>query len=643
MLPMKCDTAQFEAVAAVTCQKNVGETPEQCFSRRRNQSFLCHDHDKCRLAGMTDQQMTYVLHPIETESYLKACPGSGKTESIAVRAAYLLGAKQWAATGIAFLTFTNNAADVIRERIARTGRSSSIYPHFVGTFDSWLHGYLLNPFGHHATGYAGKGHDRSVSVIESGSSAPFLHAYKTAQPLPKCGHVFANQFYFNTDGTVVFASGERSIDAARTKITWTAEQLADLKEIKDAFWKAGFATYHDVEHICLQLLRKFPRLAGLVSKRFPFIVVDECQDLGPGQLALLDELRKADVKLHFVGDRHQAIYSFRKADAACVIEFATQREFVELLLTENFRSIQPIVDYCGKLVSQGPITGQPVEGDAPPCLYLTYEKREDLGMLVARFDELLQQRKLDPAKAVILARGSAVLARLDPTCEKEPLNRAHSFAWSIYLWQTARYDLRDEALKRAGSIIADVFFEREPAKASSHYQPLSFASTVAWRLLLAKVLDLCVADPALANFDQTWSKWSLGAKAKLPGFVHSVFPDCDGALVPPFSSPRGMTQQLVSASFTPPSASKSALKCSTIHKVKGQTVDAVLVVSSPDAKSKGGHWSQWLDQSLEDGEYARFAYVASSRPRYLLVWAIRTPKTKEEIERVAALGLSLVQ
>lgn len=636
---MKCDAAQFETVAAVTCQKSAGETPEQCFARHHDQPFLCRGHEQCRLVGMTVEQMTYVLHPVETESYLKACPGSGKTESVAVRAAYLLGAKAWPSHGIAFLTFTNNAADVVRERVARTRRTSSVYPHFIGTFDSWLHGYVLNPFGHHATGYAGKARDRSVSIIENSSAAVFLHAYKTAQPLPGCGHVFAHQFYYEPDDSLVFACGERSLDAARENIVWSPDQLTELKQIKETFWKAGFATYADVETICLRLLRRYPRLAGLVAKRFPFIVVDECQDLGPGQLTLLDELRKAGAKLHFVGDRHQAIYSFRKADAAQVIEFATQRKFTELALTENFRSVQPIVDFCGKLVAQGPITGQATDEKAPACIYLTYEKPEDIGALVARFATLLAQREIALSQSVIVARGSTMLARLDPAYGDKPLNTAHEFARALYLWKTTVFDFRDEALQLAGSVIADTFFPTESTKTQSHHQPYSVHSSAAWRLFLSQVLTRCIADPALANLDQTWSKWAALAKGKLPNIAHSLLPSCSIAVVPSFSSPHGMTTALVSASFAPPANAQTKLKCSTIHKVKGQTVDAVLVVSSPDKKSKGGHWSQWLNQSLEAGEYARFAYVASSRPRYLLAWAIRTPKKKDEAESVQSLGL----
>lgn len=639
---MNCEAAQFDTVAAITCQKPAGETAAQCFARNRDRPALCRGHDKCRLAEMTSQQMAYVLHPIETESYLKACPGSGKTESVAIRAAYLLGAKTWTSSGIAFLTFTNNAADVIRHRIARTGRVTSFYPHFVGTFDSWIHGYLLNPFGHHITGFPGKAHDRSVNIVDNGSSATFLHAYKTAQALPKSGPVFAHEYHYDKDDCLVFASGDRTLDAARRKIALSADLATELREIKKAFWKAGFATYADAETICLTFLRKAPKLAGLIAQRFPFLIVDECQDLAPGQLALLDELRKAGSKLHFVGDRHQAIYSFRDADAAQVIAFLTDRNFVELPLTANFRSLQAIVDFCGKLVPQGAINGVAPHDQASSCVYLTYEKPDDLGALVSRFEALLAQRKIDPSQSVVLARGAALLARLDPSYAEDPRNLAHEFARALYLWKTRRFELRDEALKFAGSVMAETFYAGEATKASAHHLPASFGLAPGWRLLLAQVLDAGVADPALTNFDQTWSAWAALAKGKLPGMVHALKPEFDAGTVPSFSAPKGLAQKKLADSFSSPGPADGKIKCSTIHKVKGQTVDAVLVVSAPDKRSQGGHWDQWIDPTLEGGEFARFAYVASSRPRLLLAWAIRAPKEPEETAKFGGLGLTLV-
>ena len=74
---MNCDRQQFDAVAGVICGKPANETSEECFAKRRDGPFYCRGHDKCRLAEMTNEQLGYVLHLLETESYLKACPGSG--------------------------------------------------------------------------------------------------------------------------------------------------------------------------------------------------------------------------------------------------------------------------------------------------------------------------------------------------------------------------------------------------------------------------------------------------------------------------------------------------------------------------------------------------------------------------------------
>ncbi len=84
------------------------------------------------------------------------------------------------------------------------------------------------------------------------------------------------------------------------------------------------------------------------------------------------------------------------------------------------------------------------------------------------------------------------------------------------------------------------------------------------------------------------------------------------------------------------------IRITTIHQVKGETHDATLLVSSPDRRGgKGGHWSEWLDTSGDDGEYARFAYVASSRPKYLLAWAV-PESSDEEIARLQSLGFGLI-
>jgi len=93
------------------------------------------------------------------------------------------------------------------------------------------------------------------------------------------------------------------------------------------------------------------------------------------------------------------------------------------------------------------------------------------------------------------------------------------------------------------------------------------------------------------------------------------------------------------SSITAPSSPSvgSDILITTIHQAKGETYDAVLLVSTSDRKSKGGHWSQWLDINTEGGEHARFAYVASSRPRELLVWAVPSGDS-DAVKRLQELG-----
>src|ERR1035437_6076403 len=169
---------KYETVAAVICGKQKGIAHEDCYRSRKGGYPPCRGYGKCNLFEKSEEQLNFVLHPLETEAFLRACPGSGKTEVVGLMAAYAMRQRSWRHQGIAVLSFTNNAADVIRERVRRFAGKAT-FPHFVGTFDSWLHGYLFNPYGHLVTRFFGKDGDRSIRVVASDSRASFLNHYKT--------------------------------------------------------------------------------------------------------------------------------------------------------------------------------------------------------------------------------------------------------------------------------------------------------------------------------------------------------------------------------------------------------------------------------------------------------------------------------
>lgn len=95
-------------------------------------------------------QQQAVVDCNEPRIVVKACPGSGKTFSVAARMAKLLGENNLSRhQGIAALSFTNTACEVIQKELKETfGYANIGYPSFIGTIDSFINTYIFLPYAH---------------------------------------------------------------------------------------------------------------------------------------------------------------------------------------------------------------------------------------------------------------------------------------------------------------------------------------------------------------------------------------------------------------------------------------------------------------------------------------------------------------
>ncbi len=519
----------FEKVASIVCGKPAGISHTECLKSVGSHNPLCRDYGKCRLYEKTCEQFEYVLHPRTENSFLRACPGGGKTEVIGMKAAYEIRRWDVLHAGIAVLTFTNNAADVILERVTQFAGNVG-HPHFIGTFDSWLHGYLANPFAYILTGYLGKKGDRSIRIVAASDRDEWLNAYKCKTPFvkrrkPKRGKnskvnsngesplsipIFANHFWYDheTDRFLIrkpFVDSSDSIDhetyfatkefqeylADNDKKWLTIDVLKkDLGDRKKLFWKDGFVNYQDVECLSVLLLKK-ETLRSRLSRRFPLVIVDECQDLSWGQLRILELLKEQGSRVHLVGDLNQAIYAFKKVDPLNVERFVAEPGVHKLALQRNFRSVQPIVNLCGKLLYQGDVTGEPWVGDAPACVYFIYDP-SDMSELPRRFETYLRTRSIDVTKSAILARGHATVNKLRPAASRVAPNDSITLATAVDLWSSAEIQAIDESMKCIGKFIATKFFPKQSIDSRHHYRPEMVGSALQWRLSLVRVLDECL-------------------------------------------------------------------------------------------------------------------------------------------------------
>jgi len=658
----------FNIIAAIICKKPYCMTAKACFSKNTNS--LCRDYNRCRLHEKTLEQLEYVQCPIAESIFLRACPGSGKTEVVGLKAAYEINLWQHLNKGIAVLTFTNNAANEIVDRVTQfSGATRAAYPHFIGTIDKWLHGYVANPSAHLRTEYIGKNGDRSLRIIETGYQADWLSSFRAptnyVSGTGRRSPIYANNYFLDVEtnlfhirplGGSDWITHEKFYDSPkfaefRSDKAWlTKQKLFDgFRDNKIKFWKAGFCTYQDIEFLAFSILDDNKNdIAAMLSKRFPLIIIDECQDLSWIQLRVLEILHKQGSILHFVGDLNQAIYSFKEVFPKKVKEFADEKEFTEMLLDENFRSVQPIVDLCGKLSNQGAINGRSMNDDQdlqPSCILFTYSP-DRLHKLPQQFLQYLVVNGLNTSNSVILARGKKLIGKLCTGLIEGHTGKAELPTKAILLWKTEDWDRQKNALQTMGKYISTIYFSGNSVDSRNQYCPESITSKIKWRTFLANVLKACGNISDLVDLNMLWSEWSKAFKREFSEIVSEAAEKQELELINivcKYRCPNGKASKQLSDYFVGISRGQEApnIRITTIHQVKGETHDATLLVSSLDSRGgKGGHWSEWLDASVNDGEHARYAYVASSRPKYLLAWAI-SESDNEGIIRLQELGFEL--
>jgi DNA helicase II / ATP-dependent DNA helicase PcrA len=262
-----------------THQQKVEVVSERIFPTR-NRAVVCGEQlcnavcsrlGECGIFKKSSEQLDYVLSSIRSNIFLRACPGSGKTEVVGLKAAYEFHEWTRRYCGVAILTFTNNAADVIKKRVQQyAGVQNSGHPHFIGTVDSWLHRYLAHPFAHLITGYSGQtyqsGIDKSIRLVGDDERAGWINNYKCKTPyyyldknrnrrslplyasglsydceagdwnlsIPGGNSVITAQEYFVSEGVSSF----RSENAWFTQVL----MISGFKDIKKKFLRDGFAT-----------------------------------------------------------------------------------------------------------------------------------------------------------------------------------------------------------------------------------------------------------------------------------------------------------------------------------------------------------------------------------------------------------------
>jgi DNA helicase-2/ATP-dependent DNA helicase PcrA len=647
---MKTHDEMVSQIASLICKKDPEQPCENCSQMGNN--HLCKD-GICKIDEKTCQQLKYILSDLDKNIFLSACPGSGKTEVVAIKAAYEIA--QWTRefSGITFLTFTNNAKDVILDRVQNfLGNSKLGFPHYIGTIDSWIHSFIVQPLGHCVTEYQGREGDFSFQIIDENSKSGFLNNFQTRYPYGQLGNIKANQYYYDLNiGKFIFSSNNQKTDEKRNQLELLSNQKDELGQIKNNFFNHGFATFPDMEYIAYKIV--CDKDSGeKISQRFPVIIIDECQDLTGNQLKILEKLIGYGSHVHFIGDLNQSIYSFNGVYREKINEFLEGNGFNEQFLQKSFRCEQKIIDVCQKLVNEESISGNENLTTNLNPIYILYEDHQ-----ISKLPEYFEKKIDDIACDYVSLNNSAILAK-NYKLINEIRNTNHFnesdiiflLPYAIFQWkQKDSFTLSQyaDSLDYIGKFISRKQFHKCSFNSREQYRPEFVESSVKWRTILKKALDKYSQDDKFNNFSLTWKDYAKNIRDNLDIEFKKIL-DEENITVPSwvelkisFRSPGRKAKSKVKDIISlVNNQNYSPVRITTIHKIKGETLDAAMLVSSKDNRGRGGkYWEDWLEDAKH--EYARFAYVASSRPRHLLIWAIPQKSVNEENrQKLAELGFN---
>ncbi|MFC0680798.1 ATP-dependent helicase [Lysobacter korlensis] len=325
--------------------------------------------------GDTRDRLLEGLNPQQREAVeyrgpallIVAGAGSGKTSVLTRRIASLLASREAWPSQILAITFTNKAANEMRERVeALVGQKAE------GMWISTFHSACVRILRREAEHF---GFTRNFTIYDSADSRALIKrivkdldadavgltvsavANKISKLKNELSDVesYARQANFNDPNEVMF--------------------LECFRQYTRELQRANAFDFDDLLAQTVYLFRAFPGVAAIYQRRFRHILVDEYQDTNHAQYSLIRELTRSPepealgpgdtnvrilddrgsvppASLTVVGDSDQSIYAFRGADIRNIVEF--ERDFPNtkvILLEQNYRSTQNILDAANSVIS----------------------------------------------------------------------------------------------------------------------------------------------------------------------------------------------------------------------------------------------------------------------------------------------------
>lgn len=280
-----------------------------------------------KLQEIREDDMQLAAYKAVNNTVVIAGPGSGKTTVLTLKVMQLLAEVIYPPRGLACLTYSTEAVREFKSRLVKLGLEKRKNV-FLGTVHSFCLSEIITPF------------------------AALYPQYKIPLPIRIISEAEKNRLFDsqNYEGSPKLID----VDKERTRnikgISRVAIESYDIAlkaaiSFEELLIQNGYLDFISMVKKSVELIKNEPYVRKALEAKYPWIIVDEYQDLGkPLHELVLTLLNLTRIKVFAVGDADQSIYDFQGAAPDYLVELSQRQDVSCIHLKNNYRSSQTIVD-----------------------------------------------------------------------------------------------------------------------------------------------------------------------------------------------------------------------------------------------------------------------------------------------------------
>ena len=270
--------------------------------------------------------------------------GSGKTRVLTTRIGYLMEEKNVKAENILAITFTNKAANEMRERVEETLEGTDTKEMWITTFHSCCVRILRKSINK-------IGYNRSFVIYDSPDQITLIK--DCMRELDISDKAFDPKYVLSciSNAKDKLYSPKKYMQLNEGDISKT--KIGEIYALyQDRLKRNSALDFDDLIMKTVELFNECPDILDFYRNKFRYIMVDEYQDTSKAQYELIKLLAKQHQNICVVGDDDQSIYGWRGADIRNILEFERDYDNVKIVkLEQNYRSTQVILDAANHVIA----------------------------------------------------------------------------------------------------------------------------------------------------------------------------------------------------------------------------------------------------------------------------------------------------